>query len=88
MIIPITGLQNFKHEPVKINDEFLLIKEEENISDKIAFAAYNRKGEQIGYMSTRCSNNPKVNAVLQHRYLICTVYSIGRSQILVEIDMN
>lgn len=88
MIIPIHGLKYYKFEPVIINDDILLVKEHENVYDDKAIAAYNIKGEKIGYISTKSLCNAKVREKMRQEDIIGKVWSIGRNQILVELDFS
>lgn len=88
MIVPLVGLKFHQFQPVKIDDEILLVKEKENLFEDNSVAAYNHQGEQIGYVSSRSTYNAKVNAKMKEINLRSKVFSIGRNQILVELAID
>jgi len=87
MIIPIHGLKYHNFNPPKIGDEVLMIKEKENLFDPMAIAAYNKLSQKIGYIGARSNYNKKVYARMLEVFVIGFVWSIGKNQILVEIDI-
>lgn len=87
MIIPIHGLKYHKFKHPKIGDEVLLIKERENIFDQMAIAAYNKSKQQLGYISAQSNQNEKVYKRMLEESVRGYVWSIGKNQILVEIDL-
>ncbi len=86
MIIPINGLKYYVFHPPRIDDEILLVKEKNNPFDDKAVAAYNHVGQKIGYVSKRCLHNSKVNDKMKQEDFIGKIWSIGKNQILVELD--
>ena len=86
MIVPIHGLKYFLFDPVIMDQEILLVKEKENPHDDMAIAAYNQKGQKIGYVSAKSSYNKKVYLKMKQPDFIGKVWSIGKNQVLVEID--
>lgn len=86
MIIPIHGLQYHKFEQPLIGDEIFLVKEKANIHDSMAIAAYNKLNQKQGYISTRSCYNEKVYHRMLEETIKAIVWSVGKNQILVEID--
>lgn len=88
MIIPIHGLKYYQFTQPLIGDEIRLVKEKDNLHDPMAIAAYNKLNQQIGYISAHSTYNQKVYTRMLEESVNGTVWSIGRNQILVEIDFK
>ena len=67
----------------------MLLQESENLYDDMAIAAYNSENQKIGYVSARSTYNKKVyQKMLGTTTVQGKIWSIGRNQILVEIDFE
>lgn len=88
MIVPIHGLKYHSFEPVNIDDSLILVKEKDNIFDDNAVAVFNLKNQKVGYVSAKSSRNIKVRSKMQQEQILGKVWSISRSQILIELDFS
>lgn len=88
MIIPLTGLQYYQFDALKINDELLLVKEKDNLYEDKAIGAYNHLGQQVGYISARSSYNVKVYNKITKNNCIGKVWCISNNQALIELDFQ
>lgn len=87
MIIPIHGLKFHQFDYPQLGDEISLVKENENLFDPMAIAAFNRQHQQIGYVSAKNSRNVKIYNRMLTDSLTGKVWSISKNQILIEIDL-
>jgi hypothetical protein len=88
MIIPIKNHSCDVISTLKIDDEILLVKEKDNINENNAIGAYNHLGQQVGYISSRSTNNENVFNKIMKDDCIGMIWSISRNHILVEISTD
>lgn len=87
MIFPINGLRYHQFDEIHIEDEILLKKEKDNPHDEMAIAAFNEKGQKIGYVGKRIGGyNKKLYQRMADDCVYGKVWNISKWQILVELD--
>ena len=88
MIIPIHGLKYYEFSQPIIGDEVLLLKEKDNLFDPKAIAAFNNLNQQLGYIGARSNYNKKVYSKMLTKSVKGKIWSVSKSQILVEIEAD
>ena len=88
MIIPIHGLKYYEFSQPLIGDEVILLKEKDNLFDPKAIAAFNNLNQQLGYIGARSNYNKKVYSKMLTKSVKGKIWSVSKSQILVEIEAD
>lgn len=86
MIIPIIGVQFYKHNYIQVDDKINLQKESDKVSSPIMIAAYNSMNEKLGYVSGKSIKQKRIMEMINAQQTECRVFGIFKNQILVTLS--